>query len=232
MADQFAPGQVRMWWDPRQGMRSAVDLYQRMIGQPAAQLIGGGVRGMLGLDVPDYGGALGQEAYRTGQAISVMPMVAAPVGLARGIAKVPITAERLLKEQKYYGRPMQNASEGILTYMPPEKFLSLTTAGTDVQERAAKLKSFDVEKFNADYLPYLDISFGGRKPSQVLSHEGRARATRAMMDGVEQIPVVIRSRGQLFRAVDDLPNQITKEKSRLKIDMTDAEKVDLLMKKD
>lgn len=116
--------------------------------------------------------------------------------------------------------------------MSPEKFLSLATTGSDVQKRADRLKSFDVKKFNEEYLPYLDISFGGNKPSQVLSHEGRARATRAMMDGIEQIPVVIRSRGQLFKTVDDLPAQIAREKSRSKIDMGDVEKVDLLMKRD
>jgi len=213
-------------------LNSLLDTYQKYLGDPFAAVVGGGIRGMIGFSAPEYGGALGQEAYKTGQAIGVMPMVAAPVGITRGITKVPVIAERLLKEQKYYGRPMQNASEGILTYMPPEKFLSLATTGADVQKRAAELKFFDVKKFNDDYLPFLDISFGGSKPSQVLSHEGRARATRAMMDGVEQIPVVIRSRGQLFKTVDDLPMQITKEKSRSKIDMGDVEKVDLLMKKD
>jgi hypothetical protein len=213
-------------------LNSLVSAYRQYVGDPFAAVVGGGARGILGFSAPEYGGALGQEAYRTGQAIGVMPMVAAPVGAARAITKVPVLAERLIKEQKYYGRPMQNASEGILTYMPPEKFLSLATTGSDVQKRAADLKAFDVKKFNEDYLPYLDISFGGKKPSQVLSHEGRARATRAMMDGVEQIPVVIRSRGQLFKTVDDLPVQITREKSRSKIDMNDVEKVDLLMKRD
>ncbi len=206
--------------------------YQRYVGDPFAGVIGGAARGMFGLPAPEYGGEIGREAYRTGQALGVMPAVAAPVGLARGLSKVPIAAERLLKEQKYYGRPMQNASEGILTYMSPEKFLSLATAGTDVQKRAKDLKAFDVAKFNEDYLPYLDITFGGKKASQVMSHEGRARATRAMLDGVEQIPVVIRSRGQLFRDVEDLPTQIMREKSRSKIDLSDVEKVDLLMKRD
>jgi len=195
-------------------------------------MVGGVARGMFGLPAPEYGGEIGREAYRTGQALGVMPAVAAPVGLARGLVKVPITAERLLKEQKYYGRPMQNASEGILTYMPPEKFLSLATAGTDVQKRAKDLKAFDVAKFNEEYLPYLDITFGGNKASQVMSHEGRARATRAMLDGVKQIPVVIRSIGQLFRDVKDLPTQIMREKSRSKIDLSDIETVDLLMKRD
>jgi hypothetical protein len=213
-------------------MNALMATYQRYIGQPFAAVVGGGTRGMLGLAAPEYGGDLGREAYRTGQVAGIMPMIAAPVGAAQRIIKVPVMAERLVKEQKYYGRPMQNASEGILTYMPPEKFLSLATTGSDVEKRAAKLKQFDVKKFNEDYLPYLDISFGGGKISQVLSHEGRARATRAMMDGVEQIPVVIRSRGQLFKTVDDLPVQITKEKSRSKIDMGDVEKVDLLMKRD
>ena len=136
-------------------LNSLLGTYQKYIGDPFAAVVGGGVRGLLGFSAPEYGGALGQEAYRTGQAIGVMPMVAAPVGLARGLTKVPVMAERLAKEQKYYGKPMQNASEGILTYMPPEKFLSLATTGSDVQKRAAELKSFDVKKFNEEYLPYL-----------------------------------------------------------------------------
>lgn len=206
--------------------------YQRYVGQPFAAVVGGGARGMLGLAPPEYGGSLGQEAYRTGQAIGVMPAVAAPVGIVKGVAKVPVFAERLLKEQKYYGRPFQNASEGILTYMPPEKFLSLATTGTDVEKRAKKLKQFDTEKFNEDYLPYLDISFGGAKPSQVLSHEGRARAMRAMQDGIEQIPVVVRSRGQLFKSADDLPQELIREKSKNKVRLDDIEKVDILVKRD
>ena len=213
-------------------VNALLDAYQRYVGDPFAGMVGGVARGMFGLPAPEYGGEIGREAYRTGQALGVMPAVAAPVGLARGLVKVPITAERLLKEQKYYGRPMQNASEGILTYMPPEKFLSLATAGTDVQKRAKDLKAFDVAKFNEEYLPYLDITFGGNKASQVMSHEGRARATRAMLDGVKQIPVVIRSIGQLFRDVKDLPTQIMREKSRSKIDLSDIETVDLLMKRD
>lgn len=207
------------------------NVYQRYVGQPFAQVVGGGARGLLGLSAPGYADTLGKEAYRTGQVLGVMPAIAGPIALARGAAKVPVTAERLLKEQKYYGRPMQNASEGILTYMPPEKFLALATSGTDVKKRAQKLKQFDPVKFNEDYLPYLDITFGGRKASQVLSHEGRARATRAMLDGIEQIPVVIRSRGELFKNIDDLPVELLREKSRAKVGLDDVEKVDLLMKK-
>lgn len=213
-------------------INALLNAYQQYVGNPFAGVVGGTARGMFGLPAPNYGGEIGQEAYRTGQALGVMPAVAAPVSLARGLAKVPIAAERLLKEQKYYGRPMQNASEGILTYMPPEKFLSLATSGSDVQKRAEKLKAFDVAKFNEEYLPYLDITFGGKKMPQVMSHEGRARATRAMLDGVEQIPVVIRSRGELFKDIEDLPTQIMREKSRSKIDLSDVEKVDLLMKRD
>lgn len=212
-------------------VNALMSAYQRYIGQPTAALVGGGVRGLLGLDAPAYGGDVAREAYRTGQTLGVMPAVAVPLGMAKATAKVPVLAERLLKEQKYYGRPLQNASEGILTYMSPEKFLALATTGTDVEKRAAKLSKFDPVKFNEDYLPFLDITFGGKKPSQVLSHEGRARATRAMLDGIEQIPVVIRSRGELFKTVDDLPSQLIREKSKTKVDISDVDRVDILMKK-
>jgi hypothetical protein len=210
-------------------VNSLVSAYKQYIGDPFAAVVGGGARGMLGFSPPEYGGQLGQEAYRTGQAIGVMPAVAAPVGMLKGAAKVPVFAERLLKEQSYYGRPMQKASGGILTYMPPEKFLSLVTTGTDVEKRAKKMGKFDPVKLNEDYLPYLDITFGGNKPSQVISHEGRARAARAMMDGVEQIPVVISSKGVLFKSVNDLPQELLREKSKIKIRLDDVEPTKLLV---
>jgi hypothetical protein len=69
-------------------LNALVSAYQRYIGQPAAQLIGGGVRGFLGLDVPSYATDLGREAYRTGQAIGNMPGPNAPSGAFKAAAKV------------------------------------------------------------------------------------------------------------------------------------------------
>ena len=74
-------------------LNALVDAYQRYIGQPFAQLVGGGVRGYFGLDKPEYADALGSEAYRQGQALGNMPGVGAPAGAFKAAAKVvPETA--------------------------------------------------------------------------------------------------------------------------------------------
>lgn len=71
------------------GLQQAYQSYQQNIGEPFAAVVGGGARGMLGLDRPEYGGLLGQEAYRTGQAIGNMPAVSAPVGAFKAAAQAP-----------------------------------------------------------------------------------------------------------------------------------------------
>ena len=71
------------------GLQQAYQSYQQNVGEPFAAVVGGGTRGMLGLDRPEYGGLLGQEAYRTGQAIGNMPAVSAPVGAFKAAAQAP-----------------------------------------------------------------------------------------------------------------------------------------------
>ena len=71
------------------GLQQAYQSYQQNIGEPFAAVVGGGARGMFGLDRPEYGGLLGQEAYRTGQAIGNMPAVSAPVGAFKAAAQAP-----------------------------------------------------------------------------------------------------------------------------------------------
>ena len=163
MADRFAPGQVRMWWDPRQGMRSAVDMYQRMIGQPAAQLIGGGVRGFLGLDVPSYATDLGREAYRTGQAMGNMPGIGAPAGAfkaaAMGAQALPAVAGEIGRIVSAMPTPRQAAAlqaEDFLAYQRgiPVKDISPLTAyhGTPHRfpaEEGAPLGRFRAEKIGS-----------------------------------------------------------------------------------
>jgi hypothetical protein len=163
MADRFAPGQVRMWWDPRQGMRSAVDLYQRMIGQPAAQLIGGGVRGFLGLDVPSYATDLGREAYRTGQAMGNMPGIGAPAGAfkaaAMGAQALPAVAGELGRMVSMVPTPRQAAAlqaEDFLAYqrkIPVQDISPLTayhgTPHTFPAEEGAELGRFRAEKIGS-----------------------------------------------------------------------------------
>lgn len=71
------------------GLQQAYQAYQENIGQPFANIAGPFGRGLLGLDQPDYGGAAGNEAYRTGQAIGNMPPVSAPVGAVKAAAQAP-----------------------------------------------------------------------------------------------------------------------------------------------
>ena len=66
------------------GADAAARTYQKFIGQPTAQVLGGGVRGYFGLDMPAYANQLGQEAYKTGQALGNAPMVGAPAGAVKG----------------------------------------------------------------------------------------------------------------------------------------------------
>lgn len=163
MADRFAPPPVRMWWDPRQGMRSAVETYQRMIGQPAAQLIGGGVRGFLGLDVPSYATDLGREAYRTGQAMGNMPGIGAPAGAfkaaAMGAQALPAVAGELGRMVSMMPTPRQAAAlqaEDFLAYQRgiPVQDISPLTAyhGTPHRfpaEEGAPLGRFRSEKIGS-----------------------------------------------------------------------------------
>jgi hypothetical protein len=61
--------------------------YQRYIGQPVAQVLGGGVRGYFGLDMPEYADELGREVYRQAQALGNMPGVGAPAGAVKTAVK-------------------------------------------------------------------------------------------------------------------------------------------------
>jgi hypothetical protein len=159
MADRFAPGQVRMWWDPRQGMRSAIETYQRMIGQPAAQLIGGGVRGFLGLDVPSYATDLGREAYRTGQAMGNMPGIGAPAGAfkaaAMGAQALPAVAGEIGRIVSAMPSPRQAAAlqaEDFLAYQRgiPVQDISPLTAYHGTPHRFAAEEGAPLGRFRAE----------------------------------------------------------------------------------
>lgn len=64
------------------------EAYMRNVGNPARQLVGGGVRGLLGLDPPEYADSLGMEAYRNAAAMGNAPGINAPVGAFKAAAKV------------------------------------------------------------------------------------------------------------------------------------------------
>lgn len=64
------------------------EAYMRNVGNPARQLVGGGVRGLLGFDPPEYADSLGMEAYRNAAALGNAPGINAPVGAFKAAAKV------------------------------------------------------------------------------------------------------------------------------------------------
>jgi len=71
------------------------DSYMRNVGNPARQLVGGGVRGYFGLDAPEYADALGMDAYRNAAAFSNVPGVGAPAGAVKAMAAAPLLAKAL-----------------------------------------------------------------------------------------------------------------------------------------
>lgn len=143
-------------------------------------------------------------------ALGILPFVPS---VTKYVGKVPVTPERLKQEVSYYGYP-DKTSKGILTYMPPQKFLDLVSdGGQDVIRRAKEMKSFDANKLMDEYLPYIDIDKKNQF-NKVVAHEGRARATRALMDNVPSIPVVISTRGERFKSVDDLPPVLISQKNK------------------
>lgn len=167
-------------------------------------------------------------------ALGVLPFVPgmvskAPAIAEKAVSKVPLSEMRLTKERGYYGYP-DGSSKGMLVYMPPQKFLDLAMQGADVEKRASSMKKFDANKFNEEFLPYLDLSTNKKGLSSVVSHEGRARATRAMMDGVEEIPVVLSSTDKRFKSLDEFPGIVQKEKSKSLVSLDDVTPVEILQK--
>lgn len=69
--------------------------YMESVGNPARQLIGGGVRGYLGLDQPEYADQLGREAYANAQALGNTPGVGAPAGAFKAMAAAPLMVKAL-----------------------------------------------------------------------------------------------------------------------------------------
>jgi hypothetical protein len=71
------------------------DAYMRNVGNPARQMVGGGVRGYFGLDAPEYADAMGMDAYRNAAAFSNVPGIGAPAGAVKAMAAAPLVAKAL-----------------------------------------------------------------------------------------------------------------------------------------
>jgi hypothetical protein len=84
----------------------------RNVGNPARQLVGGGVRGLLGLDPADYADTLGMEAYRNAQALSMAPtplaFAALPAAVVKG-AKAAKAAKEVAPRAEALETARQNA---------------------------------------------------------------------------------------------------------------------------
>jgi hypothetical protein len=138
-----------------------------------------------------------------------------------------LTDNRLKKEQNFYGYP-DKTSKGILVMMPPQQFLQMAVdGGSDVKRRASQMKQFDVEKYNQEFLPNLTLD---RAKGQIVEHEGRARAMRALMDKVTEIPVVISSRGKRFSDIDELPSVVKREHTGEPVSLRDTVPLELLLR--
>jgi hypothetical protein len=75
--------------------KGVADAYMEYVGNPARQLVGGGVRGYFGLDAPEYADAMGMDAYRNAAAFSNVPGVGAPAGAVKAMAAAPLIAKAL-----------------------------------------------------------------------------------------------------------------------------------------
>jgi N12 class adenine-specific DNA methylase len=133
--------------------------------------------------------------------------------------RIPISKERWKSEVSYMAYP-GGKTRGALVYMSPEDFLFLAADSKgDASERAEKYGAFDAEKFNSDWLPYLEV----RKDGKVLDHEGRARAEMAMKSGIAEIPVILTfDKRNLLSSTDDLPGRLEQQKGDWKVSTPDA----------
>jgi len=96
-------------------LRRGRDLYMERVGDPARQLIGGGVRGYFGLDAPEYADALGMEMYRNAAALSNAPLVGAPAGAVKAMAAAPLVAKGVMGAAKRASKEAKAAEEGAGT---------------------------------------------------------------------------------------------------------------------
>lgn len=88
--------------------------YMESVGNPARQLIGGGVRGYFGLDMPEYADTLGREAYANAQALGNAPGIGAPAGAFKAMAAAPLVVKALkagsLSKPQAHWKPNENLS--------------------------------------------------------------------------------------------------------------------------
>ena len=177
-----------------QALRRARQAYMTNVGEPAAQLVGGGVRGYLGLDAPEYADSRGMEAYRNAAAISNTPVVGMPaMAVKAGTRAAPAVAQALREHAKgfqEYNRALgpAGASQMVVWHGSPHKFdrfdASKIGTGEGAQAYGHGLylaEARDVAKSYADELGQLEILHNGRRvgvfdkdPAANAAHQIRA----------------------------------------------------------
>jgi hypothetical protein len=139
----------------RRRAAQASDAYMQYVGNPARQLVGGGVRGYLGLDAPEYADASGMEAYRNAAALSNAPGVGAPAGAFKAMAAAPlaIKALRALPREEAMETARKNAVQ----------MLGLPENNTPMDR--ARALGFDTQAYhgtNRDFPAFSDKMLGAK----------------------------------------------------------------------
>jgi hypothetical protein len=119
--------------------KGVADAYMEYVGNPARQLVGGGVRGYFGLDAPEYADAIGMDAYRNAAAASNVPGVGAPAGAFKAMAAAPLIAKALRAAPR--DEALETARKNAV------KMLGLPENNTPMDR--AKAMGFDSDAFHA-----------------------------------------------------------------------------------
>lgn len=167
------------------------EAYMRNVGNPARQLVGGGVRGLLGLDAPEYADGLGMEAYRNAAALGNAPtplaLAALPAAVVKGAkaAKAAPRAEALETARqnavKMLGLPENN------TAMDRAKALGF---GNDVYHGTTKnFPAFDTSKLGASGVDAAEGVFTANNPK--IANE--FTWSNGSQDGANVMPLILRT---------------------------------------
>lgn len=207
------------------GIEQAYGAYQRNIGEPFAAVVGGGVRGYLGFDKPDYGGLLAEESYRTGQALGNMPALGAPAGAFKAAAKAPELLGLLGMVAGKTGAAKaisQNTGDlskfqDVVEYMNPKRIVPPHQVES-AEKLNAITQSMKSEGWVGRPILYYDV---GQGPEALT---GSHRIQAAIKAGVNEIPVVKVS-GDIGNYVDEFGTAINELKD------LDAKQVSRWLKK-
>ncbi len=135
-------------------LRRIRDAYMRNVGEPAAQLVGGGVRGFFGLDAPSYADSLGMEAYRNAAALSNSPtplaLAAVPAAVVKAgkvaKAKKPLPREEALETARKNAVEMLGLPESN-TAMDRARAMGFDTPAVHFSRHGVDVRELDSSKF-------------------------------------------------------------------------------------